>query len=105
MIVVSPPPIDAATLESRVRRRLSEAGFAVERRDADGDGGLRVWHEPGRGVVVSWEPDAAPGEEHAARYRLIRGAVRLALRTILAEAGYHVREDDGRMIVTPHDQP
>lgn len=100
MIVVSFAPLDATVLESRVRHRLSEAGFTVERPEADGDGGLRVWHDPGRGVVVSWEPDAAPGEEHAARYRLIRGAVRLALRTLLADDGCHVREDGSQMVVT-----
>ncbi|NRQ36261.1 hypothetical protein HII36_31165 [Nonomuraea sp. NN258] len=93
---------DEVDLERQVRQALTDAGFAVEPSMAAEEGGLSVWHDPGRGVVVMWGTSAELSAKDRVKYRNIRTAVRLALRTILAEAGYHVREDfDGlELIVT-----
>ncbi|MEU4575699.1 MULTISPECIES: hypothetical protein [Nonomuraea] len=84
-------------LERLVRRELIDAGFTIERAAAPADGGLSVWREPGRGVVVRWD---VPARGDGARGATIRVAVRLALRTVLAEAGFEVSEDgDGAELV------
>ncbi|WP_336205362.1 hypothetical protein [Nonomuraea sp. LPB2021202275-12-8] len=83
-------------LEHLVRRMLIDAGFVVEPSTTPADGGLSVWPDPGRGVVIRW---GVPGElpvKDRGRYDTIRTAVRLALRTILAAAGFVVEEEYGR---------
>ncbi|TDD40886.1 hypothetical protein E1286_33720 [Nonomuraea terrae] len=76
-------------LEQRVRRELTDAGFTVDASPASADGGLSVWHDPARGVVVAW--DVAAGQ--LIRYGTVRAAVRLALRAVLIAAGHQVEED------------
>ncbi|HUR05154.1 MAG TPA: hypothetical protein VM347_21600, partial [Nonomuraea sp.] len=87
-----------------IRQELTSAGFTVEpskppgsygRSGLSGDGGLSLRHVPGRGVVVSWEaaPDLAKAD--TVKYETIRTAVQLALRTILAQAGFRVLGDFG----------
>ncbi|NJP88385.1 hypothetical protein HCN51_02735 [Nonomuraea sp. FMUSA5-5] len=76
-------------LESAVRRELMDAGFTVEPSLMSADGGLGVWHDPTRGVVVTWGTSA----DQLVRHATIRSAVLLALRTVLVEAGHQVRED------------
>lgn len=100
LIAVNPAPEDASALASRVRHELENAGFTVERHPLHADGGLSVRHDPARGVVVSWGPATGLGGDDVARFPTIRNVVRLALRTILAEAGYQVTEDGGEMVVT-----
>ncbi|PZG15757.1 hypothetical protein [Nonomuraea aridisoli] len=88
----------AQDLEQRVRKELTDAGFTVDAGPAAADGGLAVWHDPARGVVVAW--DVAAGQ--LMRYGTVRAAVRLALRAVLVAAGHQVEEDrDGlELIVT-----
>ncbi|MEV4804694.1 hypothetical protein AB0K18_32250 [Nonomuraea sp. NPDC049421] len=97
---VAPTAATAAgqDLERVVRQELTEAGFSVEPSLLAADGGLGVWHDPARGVVVTWGSSA----EQLVRYSTIRDAVQLALRTVLVEAGHQVKEDfDGlELIVT-----
>ncbi|MFC5829782.1 hypothetical protein [Nonomuraea insulae] len=76
-------------LEQLVRRELTNAGFIIEPTPMSADGGLGVWHDPTRGVVITWGASA----ERLVKYSTIRDAVQLALRTILADAGHQVRED------------
>jgi hypothetical protein len=79
-------------LEHLVCRALRDAGFAVGPSRKPSDGGLSVWYDPERGVVVRWSvPSGDP-----ARHDTIRTAVRLALRTILGAAGFVVVEVTGR---------
>jgi hypothetical protein len=106
---------DPANLEQLIRQELTNAGFTVEPPRPPGgngppaDGGLVVRHEPGRGVVVSWEvsPDLALAD--VVKYETIRTAVQLALRTILAHAGFRVVADfDGSkmlVIARPQESP
>jgi hypothetical protein len=106
---------DPANLEQLIRQELTNAGFTVEPPRLPGgngppaDGGLVVRHEPGRGVVVSWEvsPDLALAD--VVKYETIRTAVQLALRTILAHAGFRVVADfDGSkmlVIARPQESP
>ncbi|SDJ82729.1 hypothetical protein SAMN05421874_103326 [Nonomuraea maritima] len=81
--------LGAGELEARVRSVLSDAGFSVGPSPVSTDGGLSVWHDPARGVVVAW--DATAGE--LTRYGIVRTAVRLALNAVLRHAGHHVEED------------
>ncbi|MFB4274171.1 MULTISPECIES: hypothetical protein [unclassified Nonomuraea] len=76
-------------LERLVRRELTDAGFTVEPSLMSADGGLGVWHDPTRGVVVTWGTSA----DQLVKYGTIRAAVQLALRTVLADAGHQVREE------------
>ncbi|UBU17566.1 hypothetical protein [Nonomuraea gerenzanensis] len=76
-------------LERAVRQELLDAGFTVEPSLMSADGGLGVWHDPTRGVVITWGTTA----DHLVRHATIRSAVLLALRTVLLEAGHQVRED------------
>jgi hypothetical protein len=81
-------------LEQLVRQELSAAGFTVEPSLMTVDGGLGVWHDPTRGVVVTWGTSAEQQPaNHLVKYATIRAAVQLALLTVLAEAGHHVTED------------
>ncbi|MFG1946823.1 hypothetical protein [Nonomuraea sp. NPDC048826] len=83
--------MNVAELETLVCRELRDAGFAVEPSRKPADGGLSVWRDPERGVVVRWSvPSGDP-----ARHDTIRTAVRLALRTILGAAGFEVTEVAG----------
>ncbi|QYC41252.1 hypothetical protein Nocox_18215 [Nonomuraea coxensis DSM 45129] len=83
-------------LELVVRRELTEAGFTVEPSLLSADGGLGVWHDPARGVIVTWGTAA----DRLVKYATVRSAVRLALRTVLVRAGHEVREDfDGTELV------
>ncbi|MEV5890521.1 hypothetical protein [Nonomuraea fuscirosea] len=85
-------------LERVVRQELSEAGFTVEPSLMSADGGLGIWHDPARGVVIAWGASA----EQLVKYATIRAAVQLALRTVLTDAGHQVRQDanDMELIVT-----
>ncbi|MEV0389122.1 hypothetical protein [Nonomuraea sp. NPDC050643] len=85
-------------LERLVRQELTDAGFTIEPSLMSADGGLGVWHDPTRGVVITWDTAA----DQLVKYATIREAVQLALRTILAEAGHQFREDFGglELIVT-----
>lgn len=85
--------IEGPELEHLVRRELAGAGFTVEPSVTPADGGLGVWHEPGRGVLVRWGAPDEPPIEHQSRYDTLRTAVRLALRTILTDAGFVVEEE------------
>lgn len=76
-------------LEQVVRRELTDAGFTVERSLSPADGGLGVWHDPTRGVIVTWSHPAEQLMKHAT----VRTAVRLALWTVLVRAGHQVREE------------
>lgn len=76
-------------LEARVRGVLSDAGFTVCPSPVSTDGGLSVWHDPARGVVVAW--DATAGE--LTRHTIVRTAVQLALHAVLRHAGLHVEDD------------
>ncbi|MCK2219128.1 hypothetical protein MF672_035825 [Actinomadura sp. ATCC 31491] len=78
-------------LERVIRRELTEAGFTVEPSLLSADGGLGVWHDPARGVIVAWGTAA----DHLVKYATVRTAVRLALRTVLIRAGHQVSEDLG----------
>ncbi|MGW0809340.1 hypothetical protein [Nonomuraea sp. NPDC002799] len=78
-----------ADLEQLVRRELTDAGFTVEPTLMSADGGLGVWHDPTRGVVVTWGTSA----DQLVKYATVRAAVQLALRIVLVEAGHEVRED------------
>jgi hypothetical protein len=81
-------------LEELVRQELRDAGFTVEPSLMSLDGGLGVWHDPTRGVVVSWGTSAEQRPaNHLVKYATIRAAVQLALLTVLSEAGHHVKED------------
>ncbi|GAA3651698.1 hypothetical protein GCM10022224_013220 [Nonomuraea antimicrobica] len=82
-------PSTGPDLERAVRRELADAGFMVEPSPLSTDGGLEVWHDPARGVVVTW---GSPAEQLVER-STIRAAVQLALRTVLAAAGHQVKED------------
>jgi hypothetical protein len=84
---------DLADLERLVRQELTDAGFSVEPSLLSADGGLGVWHDPGRGVVVTWGAARHKTAHHLVKYETIRTAVRLALRTVLAGAGHQVKED------------
>jgi hypothetical protein len=88
-------------LEQLVRQELTDAGFLVESSLLTADGGLGVWHEPGRGVVVTWGT-AGKMTANLVKYETIRMAVRLALRAVLAQAGHQVSDDLGglELIVT-----
>ncbi|MGW4802043.1 hypothetical protein ACWEPC_57485, partial [Nonomuraea sp. NPDC004297] len=66
-----------------------DAGFVVKPSPLSADGGLGVWHDPSRGVIISWDASA----DHLVSHATIRAAVLLALRTVLAEAGHRVGED------------
>ncbi|NUO96861.1 MAG: hypothetical protein HOV96_14200 [Nonomuraea sp.] len=87
-------PSEVPDLELLVRQELTEAGFSVEPSLSAADGGLGVWHDPGRGVVVAWGA-AARNEavNHLVKYDTIRTVVRLALRAVLAKGGHQVTED------------
>jgi hypothetical protein len=76
-------------LEKVVRQELQEAGFTVEPSLMTADGGLGVWHDPSRGVIVTWGTSA----QQLVRYETVRSAVRLALRTVLVRAGHQVKEE------------
>ncbi|WP_049574014.1 hypothetical protein [Nonomuraea sp. SBT364] len=80
-------------LERLVRRVLMDAGFTVEPAPVPADGGLSVWREPGRGVVIRWD---LPALGDGAGGDTIRVAVRLALRAVLSVAGFEVSEDGDR---------
>ncbi|MEW9550802.1 hypothetical protein [Nonomuraea sp. NPDC050783] len=80
-------------LERLVRRELTEAGFTVEPSLLSADGGLGVWHDPTRGVIVTWGTSA----DNLVKYATVRSAVRLALRAVLVRAGHQVREDRNGM--------
>jgi hypothetical protein len=87
---------DALDLEQLVRQELTNAGFTVEPSLIPADGGLGVWHDPARGVVVTWGTSA----ERLVKYATVRTAVKLALRAVLDRAGHQVKEDfDGRELV------
>ncbi|WP_223167380.1 hypothetical protein [Nonomuraea sp. SYSU D8015] len=85
-------------LEQVVRRELTDAGFIVEPSLVSADGGLGVWHDPTRGVIVTWNTSA----EGLVKYATVRTAVRLALRTVLIRAGHQVKEEFGglELIIT-----
>ncbi|MGN9842007.1 hypothetical protein ACTMTI_28155 [Nonomuraea sp. H19] len=85
-------------LERLVRQELSDAGFAVEPSMMAVDGGLGVWHDPTRGVIVTWGTSA----ERLVKYETVRTAVRLALLTVLAQAGHQVTDgfDGLELIIT-----
>ncbi len=85
--------IEGPELEHLVRRELAGAGYTVEPSVIPADGGLGVWHEPGRGVLVRWGAPDEPPTEHRSRHDTLRTAVRLALRTILTDAGFVVEEE------------
>lgn len=85
--------IEGPELEHLVRRELAGAGFTVEPSVEPADGGLGVRHEPGRGVLVRWSAPGEPPTEHQSRHDTLRTAVRLALRTILTDAGFVVEEE------------
>ncbi|MFC5815066.1 MULTISPECIES: hypothetical protein [Nonomuraea] len=90
-------------LERLVCQELRDAGFAVAPSRKPSDGGLSVWCDPERGVVVRWSvPSGDPS-----RHDTIRTAVRLALRTILGAAGFEVAEVAGRaeLVVTAAGRP
>ncbi|TMR93864.1 hypothetical protein [Nonomuraea basaltis] len=80
---------DGPTLERLVRQELTDAGFTVESSLISVDGGLGVWHDPTRGVIVTWGTSA----ERLVKYATVRTAVQLALRAVLARAGHEVQED------------
>ncbi|MFG1705775.1 hypothetical protein ACFLIM_21510 [Nonomuraea sp. M3C6] len=88
-------------LERLVRQELTDAGFTVEPSLSTADGGLGVWHDPTRGVVVTWgAPAARRPVSRLVRYATIRTAVQLALRTVLADAGHQITEDhDGQELI------
>ena len=101
---VNPARYDPANLEHLIRQELTNAGFTVDPpkppgsngpAGPSGDGGLSLRHEPGRGVVVSWEASPDLAEADMVKYETIRTAVQLALRTILAQAGFRVVGDFG----------
>ncbi|MFI7701195.1 hypothetical protein [Nonomuraea sp. NPDC049480] len=85
-------------LEELVRRELTAAGFTVEPSLLPADGGLGVWHDPLRGVIVTWGNTA----EQLVKHATVRNAVQLALRTVLVRAGHQVKvEFDGlELIIT-----
>ncbi|MBF8185119.1 hypothetical protein ITP53_05070 [Nonomuraea sp. K274] len=83
-------------LERMVRQELTNAGFTIEPSLMPADGGLGVWHDPARGVVVTW----GASSDRLVKYATVRSAVQLALRTVLADAGHQVEEDfDGLELV------
>lgn len=86
-------------LAQRVRQDLRRAGFVAEP-EPPVDGGLHVWRDPGRGVVISWMTAVEPTYD-AATDSKIREAVRLALRVVLTHAGYETGPDgaNGEVIV------
>lgn len=98
---------DPANLEHLIRQELTNAGFTVEPpkpprsngpsgpSELPGEGGLSLRHEPGRGVVVSWEASPDLAKADTVKYETIRTAVQLALRTILAQAGFRAVGDFG----------
>lgn len=98
---VNPARYDPANLENLIRHELTNAGFTVEppkpprSSGPSGDGGLSLRHVPGRGVVVSWEASPDLAKADTVKYETIRTAVQLALRTILAQAGFRVVGDFG----------
>lgn len=104
---VNPARYDPANLEHLIRQELTNAGFTVEppkpprsngpsgSSGHSGEGGLSLRREPGRGVVVSWEASPDLAKADMVKYETIRTAVQLALRTILAQAGFQVVGDFG----------
>ncbi|MGN9780702.1 hypothetical protein ACTMTF_04690 [Nonomuraea sp. ZG12] len=92
--------IEGPELEHLVRQKLAGAGFTVEPSLIPADGGLGVWHEPGRGVLVRWGAPDEPPAEHRGRHDTLLTAVRLALRTILTDAGFVVEEECERPQLT-----
>ncbi|MEV1242883.1 hypothetical protein ACIBO2_30030 [Nonomuraea sp. NPDC050022] len=110
---MNPARYDPANLEHLIRQELTNAGFTVEPpkpprsngpygpSGSSGEGGLSLRREPGRGVVVSWEASPDLAKADMVKYETIRTAVQLALRTILAQAGFQVVGDfgDNEMLV------
>ncbi|MEU4223190.1 hypothetical protein AB0F17_02745 [Nonomuraea sp. NPDC026600] len=101
---MNPARYDPANLEHLIRQELTNAGFTVEPpkpsgsngpSGTPGDGGLSLRHEPGRGVVVSWEASPDLAKADTVKYETIRTAVQLALRTILVQTGFRVVGDFG----------
>ncbi|MCA2226538.1 hypothetical protein [Nonomuraea aurantiaca] len=102
---MNPARYDPANLERLIRQELTNAGFTVEPPKSprsngpsggpSGEGGLSLRREPGRGVVVSWEASPDLAKADMVKYETIRTAVQLALRTILAQAGFQVVGDFG----------
>ncbi|MEU7834047.1 hypothetical protein [Nonomuraea sp. NPDC049129] len=101
---MNPARYDPADLEHLIRQELTNAGFTVEPpkpprsngpSGSSGEGGLSLRREPGRGVVVSWEASPDLAKADMVKYETIRTAVQLALRTILAQAGFQVVGDFG----------
>lgn len=84
---------DGPDLELVVRQELTDAGFNIEPSLLPVDGGLSVWHDPSRGVVIVWGPAGTDTAAHLVKYATIRTAVLLALRTVLARAGHQILED------------
>ncbi|MFC4007269.1 hypothetical protein ACFOY2_08555 [Nonomuraea purpurea] len=82
---------DGLGLEELVRRELREAGFTVEPTLVSAEGGLGVWLDPTRGVVITW----GTSTDQLVKYATVRAAVLLALRTVLVEGGHQIREDSG----------
>ncbi|MGI5271257.1 hypothetical protein ACQEUU_19025 [Nonomuraea sp. CA-218870] len=99
--------MDVAELENLVCRELKDAGFAVEPSRRPADGGLSVWPDPERGVVVRWSVPSRDPSREPARHDTIWTAVRLALRTILCAAGFDVTELPGQaeLVVTAAARP
>ncbi|MFF4193845.1 hypothetical protein [Nonomuraea sp. NPDC001831] len=88
---------DGPDLELVVRQELTDAGFDVEPSLPPVDGGLTVWLDPSRGVVVVWGPAGTDTAARLVKYATIRTAVLLALRMVLAAAGHEIREDQEGM--------
>jgi hypothetical protein len=90
-------------LAERVRQELRAAGFVAELHPP-ADGGLHIWHDPGRGVVISWVPSTDPAADTVS-YQEIHAAVRLALQAVLRQAGYEVSPDNssGEVVIVSDD--
>ncbi|GII03602.1 hypothetical protein [Planobispora takensis] len=94
-----PDPDALAELMTRVRRLLAQTGLADERAGGDGGYGVRVRHDPDRGVVVDWSPADPEGKSITgvgSRYPAVRIAVYAAVMGVLTEAGYCVVHDSGQ---------